>query len=320
MGTLNLSTLFGTSTSSAATNSGGLWNRPTHETTCQMPIYPGGSCCFAVPANATRIVIEMWGQGGGGSGSCCCQWGATGGQGGAYAYKVFTNLTGTAQSFCGCACTCDCNSYDASGHPGQFSRLTQCTGAGWVGCVGGGAGGYSYCTATCWWSSGSCQPQFDTRCISSGASAGSYPASEAQSQYGASCLCEGTYICVGATGPTNPINYTTSVVAVATNSALDTVFVPVSCACWDVYRRGACGFTFASGLGDGGSCNQYLGVGGASYAGGAQQTRACTTGPAYCGFNGNFPGGGGRSSGVFGGGCCWGSYGGGGLILMSYKI
>jgi hypothetical protein len=326
MGTLNLSTLFGTSTSSAATNSGGLWNRPTHETTCQMAILPGGNCCFSVPSGATRVVIEMWGQGGGGANACCCQWGMTGGQGGSYAYKVFTNLTGTAHYFCGCVCTCDCQSYSAHGSDGQFARLTQCTGS-WTGCVNGGYGGDAYCTATCWWGTSyggyTCNVQYNTNCLSGSSTTGtsSYPLSESTQCVGPSCICGGTYICIGASGPTNPIGFTTSLVATGgTNTVLNTIFPPITCACFDAYRQGACGFTYNAGCTDGGSCCSFLGVGGAAYAGGAQQTRACTTGPAYCGYNGNFPGGGGRSGGAFGGGCCFGGAGGGGLILLSYKV
>jgi hypothetical protein len=248
----------------------------------------------------------------------------TGGRGGDYAYKVFTNLAGTQHFFCGCVCTCDCNSYDATGSAGQFSKLIQCTGAGWVGCAGGGNGGSAYCTATCWWGTSyggyTCNTQYNTCVLSSGSSSGaSYPAPTADSNIGPSCICGGSGICVGASNITNSINFTTASSGVS-NAALDTVFQPITCGCWDAYRRGACGFTFNAGCTDGGSCCQFLGVGGAAYAGGAQQTKSCSTGPAFCGMNGNFPGGGGRGSGAFGGGCCWGGMGGGGLILLSYKI
>lgn len=313
-----------------------------------MAIFPGGACCLLVPNTATRVVVEMWGQGGGGGNSCCCTWGQSGGKGGNYAYKVWSTANsnapstrGACMSFCGCVCACDCQSDGNSGSPGQFSNLYDCTGY-WYGCVQGGTGGVSCCTATCWWACGSsynCNTQYDACNLFGGssASAGScyaLPSSESQgNNMGPSCVCGGTGICLGSTLPLYPIGFTTAGGAVApavtatavgpTQAQLDAIFVPYSCSCFDFARCGACGFTNTTYTGNGvpGSCDARIGVGGAAYAGGAQQQRSGSpTTFYYCGLNGNFPGGGGRGGGAFGGGCCYGGAGGGGLILISYKI
>lgn len=353
MATQNLSTLFGSagSSSAAGTNSSGAWNRPLHETQCQWVVYPGGQCSFCVPSNATRVVIEMWGQGGGGAGACCCTWGSTGGQAGSYAYKVWSNAAGNSPAargsymcLCGCVCACDCQSYDTNGSYGQFSRVYDCTGY-WYGCVCGGQPGNAYCTATCWWSNGAgynCNVRWDACCAmlpaSSGSTSGCYafPASESNGNIvGPSCICGGSYICVGASGINNPIGFTTaggvcpSTAApssgfTANTAQIDCVWQYCGCSCFDFLRVGACGFTNLTNASFGsaaGSCDAKIGVGGAAYAGGAQQQRSSNPSTFYyCGFPGNFPGGGGRSAGAFGGGCCAGGYGGGGLILVSYKI
>jgi hypothetical protein len=50
---------------------------------------------FTVPANVTRIMVEMWGAGGGGGGGSINGFTIGGGGGaGAYAWNVFTNVTG----------------------------------------------------------------------------------------------------------------------------------------------------------------------------------------------------------------------------------
>jgi len=344
----NLSTLFSTTGGAAGTNSGGLWGRPLHETQCQMAIYPGGACCLCVPSNATRVVVEMWGQGSGGSGACCCQWGTRGGQAGTYAYKVWSTansnspaIRGSCMSFCGCVCACDCQSYDNYGSCGQFSKLYDCTGY-WYGCtLGGQCSGYAFCTATCWWGgcTGDCYCWSDACSVFAASSSGgggicyALPASESQGNcIGPSCVCGGYGICVNNTVSAYPISFTTAggaTAPVATsgdtviNAAAVTCVWPLgSCSCFDLVRCGAYGFTKIQGSrSDAGACDYKLGVGGAAYAGGAQQQRSANpTTFYYCGLNGNFPGGGGRSSGAFGGGCCAGGAGGGGLILISYKI
>jgi hypothetical protein len=220
--------------------------------------------------------------------------------------------------------------------------MYDCNASYWYGCVTGGAGGLAYCTATCWWSggngAGNCCDRYDTCKLFSASSTtvGCYglPASESNgNNVGPSCLCGGAYICLGATGINYPIGFTTAGGAAApvttvssgpTTAAFDCIFPPVACGTFDVYKTGACGFTNTSGWAGGsnaGSCDSKVGVGGAAYAGGAQQQRSGNpTNFYYCGLNGNFPGGGARSGGAFGGGCCFGGQGGGGLILISYKI
>lgn len=326
------------------------WNRPTHGAN-RCVILPGSCCCVCVPSTATRVVVEMWGQGGGGSGGRCCTWGGSGGQGGSYASKVWTGATapastGTCMSFCGCVCACDCKTPIGDGHPGQFSRLTNCNtsgGAGvgsWIGCVNGGAGGFQCCTATSWICCG-CQfnPGYDIQCI------GPKPATTPQA-YQIACMstaqnsaCDGgsTQCCAGSscycaiglcsatcTGFQHRFNETCIVPATSSTAlfAFDQIFQPVACNCFDNYRLGACGWSKA-GLPYLTACTIWnwcdIGVGGAAYAGGCQEKRNFSLGNhAYCGFAGNFPAGGGKSSGACGGGCCCGSIGGGGLILISW--
>jgi hypothetical protein len=323
-----------------------VWNRPTHEAN-RLSIAGGSSCCVCIPNTATRLVVEMWGQGGGGSGGACCSWGCTGGQGGSYANRVW-DISGVASAItlCGCGCSCDCRTPISCGHPGQFSRLTDCSGGLglWIGCVNGGTGGACGCIGATSWVCTSCgcafNPQFDTGCIK-----GFTPVTDSLPQFyalcgmstaqnsactggsaaccaGSSCYCALTLCSATCTGTQHCFNNPTICSASATASCnFNTVFPIVNCACFDVYRQGACGWSKANiNLGYDSTWNFCdIGVGGAAYAGGAQEKRNFSLGNfAYCGFAGNFPGGGGKSSGVCGGGCCCGSIGGAGLILISW--
>lgn len=327
------------------------WNRPTPGAN-RCVIEAGCHGCICVPSNATRVVVEMWGQGGGGPSAFCCTWGRTGGQGGSYGAKVWKGneapaATGCCISFCGCVCACDCRApcNQTCGHPGQFSRLTNCatgnpTVCSWIGCVNGGAGGCSLCSAASWVCCGEtydCNRKYDTCCIKttstslpeyysiccmSTAQSGSCTGGSRECCDGASCYCAANYCSATCAG--DPHCYSNEAVICSSSSAgacgFDGVFEPVDCSCFDVYRLGACGFTVNSNLGYNGSWNYcHIGNGGAAYGGGAQQLRNFSNGNfAYCGYAGNFPGGGGKSSGACGGGVCCGSIGGGGVILVSW--
>jgi hypothetical protein len=323
------------------------WNRPTHEAN-RFAIMPGQAGCQCIPQTSTRVVIEMWGQGGGGGAACCCMWGMVGGQGGAYASRVFTGATapvciGQCISFCGCVCTCDCMSPETTGHAGQFAKLQNCntTGAGgvgaWLGCAGGGAAGVTCCkSAESWVCCGiSCNTKYDTGCIQfpAAVSSGFWAISNMSTAQnsactggsllccvGSSCYCAAT-LCSATTGGTQhtTAEATTSLVLSPMSTSLNDIFAPVACSCFDVYRLGACGWTKGINLGYSTWNHCDIGVGGASYAGGAQEKRNFSQGNfGYCGFAGNFPGGGGKSAGACGGGCCCGSIGGGGLIIISW--
>lgn len=339
MAVISISTLFGD-----PATLGGNWERPVHETANRCFILPGATCCICVPQTASRVVVEMWGQGGGGGGSCCCQWPSSGGQGGSYAYKVWSGAIspqtlGTNFSFCGCVCTCDCKSYDACGSPGQFSRLCMCNSSNWIGCVTGGTGGCSYCTTFSWYccSGYSCRPAYDMCGLVSPTTTVNvqtrfFGTHAGVSQMGVSCICDASFICLGASACV-PIGWcmnTSDQSLPSTSSSFCTInelFPIQSCSCWDIYRLGACGFSvdvnsncsLISGYTSLRGANRRIGFGGAAYAGGRMQP--CTCNPetdTWCGFGGNFPGGGGRGSAACGGGCCMGSYGGGGLILISW--
>lgn len=329
------------------------WGRPTHGAN-RFAVLAGTSGCFCAPPTATRVVVEMWGQGGGGPGACCCQWDRMGGQGGSYAYKVWDGAlspssTGQGMSFCGCVCACDCMSCSEAGHPGQFSRLRNCntlggTGIGsWLGCVTGGAGGCALCTATTWMCFGCCTncnagydiccitrpraaiPDFYSiaACMSEAQSSGCRGGSQ-QCCAGASCYCAGNLCSFTCTGQQHIFNDIVPVGAGGTDAfTFDQIFAPVSCACFDTYRLGACGWSKnqVQGLTGCTTWNYcWIGVGGAAYAGGRQENRSFSNGNyAYCGYGGNFPGGGAKGAGACGGGCCSGGIGGGGLILISWS-
>jgi len=330
------------------------WRRPTPGAN-RCVILAGTSCCICVPSNATRVVVEMWGQGGGGAGAACCSWGCSGGQGGSYGAKVWEGSQAPASTnccimFCGCVCACDCRAPGCTGqscgHPGQFSRLTSCstgnpTVGGWIGCVNGGAGGCRGGIGTSWPCCGcKCNPGYDIQCIGVGAtnlpeayqiafmSTAQSSACDGGSQSccaGASCYCATGYCSATCTGFQHRFNET-CIVPSANSSALfsfDQIFPKINCSCFDNYRLGACGWSKAG--------NPYLtsctiwnwcdiGVGGAAYAGGCQQKQNFSMGSwASCGFAGNFPGGGGKSAGACGGPCCCGSIGGAGVILVSWN-
>jgi len=328
-----------------------VWNRPTHSAN-RFAITAGQSRCICIPSTSNRVVVEMWGQGGGGAPGRCCSWGCTGGQGGAYAYRVWEGASspqgvGTCFSFCGCVCACDCRAFcTMAGHPGQFSRLTNCNAAGgagigsWIGCVQGGAGGIQAQLSTSWVCANfgcNFNTQYDTGCIRTPPSGkpefyaiicgscaldstcvgGSCFCCVGASCYCAELLCSAT--CVG------PAHTTAEICASAAGGAgacgINVIFPVVSCACWCVYRLGSCGWAkntpILTACTTWNYCDQ--GVGGHSWGGGQQQKRNAAMGQyAYCGFAGHFPGGGGSSSGACGGGCCCAAIGGGGLILISW--
>lgn len=328
------------------------WNRPTHGTN-RCVILAGTSCCICVPSNATRVVVEMWAQGGGGSGNCCCQWSRTGGSGGDYAYKVWTGSCAPCASnccmmLCGCVCACDCMGCQSTGHPGQISWIRNCsTGnpivGSYYGQVNGGTGGQSLCTATTWPCIGcctNCNAGYDICCISASSGNIEYYSiaacmSFAQSSgcrggsmcccQGAACYCAGnlcSFTCSGQQHIFNDICPTNSG-AGGEYLTFDQIFQPIGCGCFDVYRRGACGWSKNATVGLTG-CTIWnycwIGVGGAAYAGGAQENRSFSNGTyAYCGYGGNMPGGGAKGSGACGGGCCIGGIGGAGVILVSWS-
>jgi len=346
------------------------WNRPTHEAN-RDAILAGNVKCICIPNTATRVVVEMWGQGGGGASASCCTWGIYGGQGGSYSNKVFTGVNspagmGTCILFCGCVCTCDCANVgvlDATarcGHCGHFSWLRNCNTVGtmacWYGCTTGGVGGVPLCTAGPWVdmccsnmsfcynvSSNYCtlkfNSEYNTLCLDinkkslfaltnmSTSNSSSYLGGSQSCCAGASCFCAATLTSANCINP-NTFNTNELTLQIhQNNNSLNNIFKCICCNCFDIYRLGACGFTDLNDmtpLAKAGvwTCNRFsmFGVGGASYAGGAQQHYSLNDGGyIYQGASGNFPGGGGRSSGTNGGAACQGSIGGAGLIIISWN-
>lgn len=75
-----------------------------------------GSYTWTVPANVTRVTMELWGAGGGGGSKCCCDCyhGSFGGASGGYTRKSFTVTPGG--SYCVCV-----------GYGGMVPTVGSCT-------------------------------------------------------------------------------------------------------------------------------------------------------------------------------------------------
>jgi len=258
------------------------WNRPTHEI-YRDAILAGTSKCICVPSGATRVVVEMWGQGGGGAPAACCTTGIYGGQGGSYSNKVFTGAIspsgmGTCMLFCGCVCACDCMTLAVAGvavcgHCGQFAWLRNCNTvgamAGWYGATTGGLGGvplcedgwaHNRCCATLY-----CQPstrfgslpsnsEYNVLCLDIDKKTKygicNMSWSMACTALGGSQLCCACASCFCAATLTSanfdqiPFSTNELVAPIHQNSnSLNTIFRCICCACFDTYRLGACGFT-----------------------------------------------------------------------------
>jgi len=258
------------------------WNRPTHEAN-RDAILAGTAKCICVPSTATRVVVEMWGQGGGGAPAACCTTGIYGGQGGSYSNKVFTGAIspssmGTCMLFCGCVCTCDCMTMAAGGvaicgHNGQFAWLRNCNTvgamAGWYGCTTGGLGGVPYCEDG-WFNRFCyviyCQPairfgslptnsEYNVLCldIDKKTKYGIFSMSLAGNSSilggsqlccaAASCFCATTLQSVTNNGFQIFSNSELQATIHQNNNSLNTIFRCTFCTCFDNYKLGACGFT-----------------------------------------------------------------------------
>jgi len=257
------------------------WNRPTHEAN-RDAILAGQSKCICIPNTATRVVVEMWGQGGGGSPAACCTWGIYGGQGGSYSNKVFAGVNspvgmGTCLFFCGCVCTCDCASVgvlDATarcGHCGHFSWLRNCNTVGamasWYGCTTGGLGGVPLCAGGNWidtsLNSSYClcvsnnycglpfNSQYNTLCLDIDKKtlyALSMSTAGNATNTGGSCAQASCFDAATLTANTvnNPSSFCTNELIMnihQNNNSLNNIFKCICCNCFDNYRLGACGFT-----------------------------------------------------------------------------
>ena len=309
-----------------ATGGSGTMTRPTHGTTGQAYTWSCcNACCYCIPSSAVTWVGEMWGQGGGGANNCCCEWGCRGGGGANYGSQRHTNWScGSSRTMCYCACICYCTSYSSDGSPGQFSRITDCSGP-YCTCIGGGQPGCACCNYGGTQSyMQSVNENMDFNVSSGGGATGggvsgwqntNTPQSQGgQDQFGNP---HSGFTGGGSTGGSSanqydskfPTSNTCCSSGCQTTGTTDANNVYVS-------RRGALGFTRL-----GGTCNVSCirGGGGASYAGGFQNENCHQNGSwAYCGCHGKTPGGGGTGGGACGGGCCFGSCGSQGVILISY--
>jgi len=256
------------------------WNRPTHEVN-RVAILAGDAKCICVPSTATRVVVEMWGQGGGGSPSACCTTGIYGGQGGSYSSKVFAGLCspatmGTCILFCGCVCTCDCMAVGVlatavCGHCGQYSWLKNCNQTGiisnWIGCTTGGLGGVPLCAGGNWVdtslnstychciSNNYCglpfNSQYNTLCLDIDKKtlyALSMSTAGNATNTGGSCAQASCFDAATLTANTvnNPSSFCTNELIMnihQNNNSLNNIFKCICCNCFDNYRLGACGFT-----------------------------------------------------------------------------
>ncbi len=301
--------------------------RPTHGTSGQCCNWNCNTiCCFCLPTTATSWTMEMWGQGGGGAGSCCCMWGCRGGSGADYGYHRHDTGTwscGSAQSMCNCVCMCNCCSPTADGHPGQFSRVTNCQDGACM-CVGGGQSGCNCCNygGTPSYLNDIC-PSFD---FCAGSAGGGSTSSGSVSVKGWANLSQQ---CWNPCQQGDPFTGWGGGNSGGGSGGLDEFF-PASSGCSSGWHK--CGSYQNSSLQDSrcgsfgfsrlnGQCNVACirGGGGASYAGGFINECCGNVGNwAYTGWTGDSPGGGGTGAGSCGGGCCCGGWGGMGAILMSW--
>ncbi len=305
-----------------STNGGGIWSfvdmagenadfgePQTFACACRYYSSANSTC---VPDTATTMMIEAWGQGGGGGGSCCCMWGEYGGQGGDYSMKKWDVSSYGHITVCGCACCCECNAPTCVGHQGQFTRYCICgTGGGsstaalqCCYCTSGGACGINKCN---WGQSSNCSCG-DARAYYNGlgSGGGQGPGHRA----GADCNWVCDNFCTSGGG-----NSCGWVKCVSTNPGGNTD----GCCFYDLYVKGRCGSTPCSYTCSASNAH-LLGIGGASFKGGAEQDQTCSMGNwAYCGKCGNFPGGGGHGSGACGGACCHGGRGSQGAWIVSWE-
>ena len=301
--------------------------RPTHGTSGQCCNWNCNTiCCFCLPTSATSWTMEMWGQGGGGAGSCCCMWGCRGGNGADYGYHRHDTGTwscGSAQAMCNCVCMCNCCTPGASGHPGQFSRVTNCTDGACM-CVGGGQAGCNCCQygGTPSYLNDIC-PQFD---FCAGGSGSGNTSSGGVSVSGWANLSQQ---CWNPCQQGNPFTGWGQGTSGSGAGGIDDFF-PASSGCSQGWHK--CATYQGSSLNDSrcgsfgfsrlnGQCNVACvrGGGGASYAGGFINECCGNVGNwAYTGWTGDSPGGGGTGAGSCGGPCCCGGWGGMGAILMSW--
>jgi hypothetical protein len=303
-----------------STNGGGIWSfvdqqggssdfgePQTFSTSCR---WYSSANCTCVPSSATTMMIEAWGQGGGGGGSCCCQWGKVGGQGGDYSMKKWDVSSYGNITVCGCACCCECNAVGCCGHQGQFTRYCICgTGGGsstdalqCCYCTSGGCGGHNSCH---WGQSNGC-------CCHGGRAYYDGQGSNAQGpgrRGGADCNWVCDNFCTSGGAGCEWIK------CESTNPGCNTV----GCCFYDLYVKGRCGST-PTGYTCSNTKAWMLGIGGASFKGGAEQDQTCNMNDwAYCGMCGNFPGGGGHGAGSCGGACCMGGRGHQGAWIVSWE-
>ena len=350
----SISDFFTQSSSSSATAA---LPRVTHGTTCQK--YTVGccsACCTCIPAGVSAWAYEMIGQGAGGAGACCCMYAPWGGRGGHYA-AARQSVGSGSQGMCYCACSCWCCSPAATGHCGQISRICSCgslstVGTNWCAMSGGGCCyGCTCCNYACSYICPCRMDQAVSTHIETGLPCGGATATASSLEQGLHSMMnqstnsnadggvnESTYfesnfigtlsLAAGGSAPvsiggTNLCDSSTSIFSKqgegcfchpGNSKAHDFKCNVTECFSFD----GSEGWSTGSM-----DCFQsicgHVGVGGAAYAGGGNQTCIALGSTNYwIGCMGHFPGGGGHSSGMCPGGCCCGSIGGAGVIAISY--
>ena len=301
--------------------------RPTHGTSGQCCNWNCNSpCCFCLPTSATSWTMEAWGQGGGGGGACCCSWGCRGGSGSDWGYYRNEGWScGSSQTLCNCVCMCFCCSpSQPNGHPGQFSRICNCTTQNFM-CIGGGQSGFTCCNygGTPSYLNDIC-PDYDFNASGGGGANSAGDGVTVNGWANATTTCWNS--CNNQQG--NPFQWggaTTSSggggedfywsPSTTCSSGWHKCGTYESSSCMES-RKGTFGFSRLNG-----QCNVSCirGGGGTSYSGGFQSEGCGNTGNwAYFGCSGLAPGGGAVGAGACGGGCCCGGTGAMGAILMSW--
>ena len=331
--------------------------RVTHGTTCQKyTVSCCNACCTCIPATATAWAYEMIGQGAGGGGACCCMYSPWGGRGGYYGAARLSPGTGSL-GLCYCACVCWCCAVDASGHCGQFMRMCACgnlssTGTAWCAMVGGGCCyGCTCCNYGCQYVCPCRLDQAVSTHVADGLPCGGVSTAVASSNDNG---LAGVLNCTQTTNSNGNVSETdyflssfigsitiggaTATPAIGGTNLCDSAGSIFSkngdnCFCHPGNSKshnfqcnvtecfsfdGSEGWSIGSNSCWNTVCGNY-GVGGATYAGAANQTCVGIVSTYYWyGCGGLFPGGGGSSAGMCPGNCCPGGRGGSGVIAVSY--
>lgn len=317
------------------------------------------ACCTCIPTSATEWAYEMFGQGAGGAGACCCMYAPWGGRGGHYAAaRLSRGASNLGLCYCACSCWC-CSPAATGhcGQFTRVCACSNLSNAGCGFCMMSGGGCCYGCTCCNYACSYVCPCRMDQAVgthIDVGLPCGGLSTSSAGNnvEKGLRDLLS-TSQNSNADGGTNETTFFDPAFigtlnlggggSVAPNiggtdlcGSSSSIFSKdgEGCFChpgntnkshdFKCLVTESFDFDGSEGWSTGSmTCFQsicgHVGVGGAAYAGGGNQTCVNLGSTNYwIGCMGIFPGGGGHSSGMCPGSCCCGSIGGAGVVAISY--